>query len=448
MKQYQRVHRLTPLLKFWQFILAAIAVAVVNLNQELLRDIRDLLNEVTTIPSWLGALVIFAGFAIACGLVWAISGVWWRAYGYRLDGEEISVKSGVLNTKLRTARYDRIQAVDVVENVISRIFGVAAVRVETAGGKHSVLNIAFLRRAMAEELREEILDLRSGTPTEVGAELGDEPPREPAGEVVIPPIPVSRSLIAAALASLWFGGTAPIGAVFGGPGILLPMLLAALPAVWSVTDRSWNFTATLDRDVFHVSYGLADKRKQSIPLQRIHAVRIRQPVLWRLCDWWIVEVSIAGYALGDKKAGTTRLLPVGTRDQAMHLASVITPLSAAELEAYAPPEGFVAPDFRSPLRARWVSPIDFSQQATTLFDHAVIIHEGRWQRRVTIIHPSHIQELTWRRGPIQRLAHVDTIRLDLVDGPARMSARDLAPDDAQRLLATLRGRELPSAIQH
>ena len=74
------------------------------------------------------------------------------------------------------------------------------------------------------------------------------------------------------------------------------MLVAALPAVWSVADRSWNFTATLDREVLHLSYGLADKRKQSIPLQRIHALRIRQPVLWRLCDWLIVEVSAArGY---------------------------------------------------------------------------------------------------------------------------------------------------------
>lgn len=443
MSEYRRVHRITPLLKFWQFILAAIAMVALNFNQESLLGVWIYLEEEGYLPGSFAILALVLGFAIVCGLVWLVSGVWWRAYGYRLDGEEISVKSGVLSTQLRTARYDRIQAVDVVENVISRIFGVAAVRVETAGGRNSVLNIAFLRRAVAEELREEILDLRSGKP----ADLEAEPASEPTGEVLIPPIPVSRSLIAAALASLWFVGTAPIGAVFGGPGILVPMLVAALPAVWSVTDRSWNFTATLDRDVLHVSYGLADKRKQSIPLQRIHALRIRQPVLWRLCDWWIVEVSIAGYAQGDKKAGTTRLLPVGTRDQAMHLASVITPLSAAELEAYAPPEGFVAPAFQSPQRARWVSPIDFAQQAITLFDHAVIIHEGRWQRRVTIIHPSHIQELTWRRGPIQRLARVDTIRLDLVDGPARMSARDLAPEDAQRLLATLRGRELPSAIQ-
>ncbi|WJZ01780.1 PH domain-containing protein [Corynebacterium freiburgense] len=448
MKTYRKVHKLTPLLMFWQIILAAIAIVVVNLNGQTLREIWLYIHNVSGF-SWGAIAVSIVAFLLICALVWGVSYIWWRAYGYSLDGEEISVKSGVLNTKLRTARYDRIQAVDVVENVISRIFRVAAIRVETAGGNDSVIKIAYLNAQVARDVRDEILQARRGEHQKEYMQKpdnntgnGDES-RYTESQEIIAPIPIQRSIAAAVLLTGPTTIIAVTAGVVGGPAILLPALVALVQQLWDVIDRSWNFTATLDDDVLHVSYGLADKRKQSIPLGRIHAVQIRQPLLWRLCGWWRVDVSIAGYAVKDKRAGTTRLLPVGTKAQALELVSIISPLDYAELEEYAAPEGFCKPDFLSPVRARWISPIDFSRQAVTLLGHAVILHQGRLSRCVKIIHPSHIQELSRVRGPIQRLLQLDSVRLDLVSGPVRMTAHDLDPADSELLMRELRGRKLP-----
>ena len=73
----------------------------------------------------------------------------------------------------------------------------------------------------------------------------------------------------------------------------------------------------------------------------------------------------------------------------------------------------------------------------------VIVRNGRLNRRVKAIHTSHIQELTYRRGPISQALGLATVGLDLVQGPVRMDARNLTLADATALLTQLRSRQLP-----
>ncbi len=459
---YRPVHRLTPLLRFWTLILALLAVAVVNINLSVFSAVWAFLTGGNVLPILAGLV----GFFVACGLLWLVSQVWWKATGYRLTDEEVSLKRGVLSRQLRTARYDRIQAVDVVESVIARIFRLAAVRVETAGGGRSVIEIAFLRRAEAEELRAELLAHvhgRSDAPVEDAPE--DLPAAQPAptatgwrgtetGEELIPVIPIARSLTAAALrGATIIGGltTVLILLLPWGRASLIPVIVGFVPVIWNQIDRSWTFAARLDgvgeRAVLNISYGLADRRRQSIPLARIHGVTVWQPTLWRPLDWWMVSVSIAGYgAENDKTTGTSTILPVGSRDQARALLMLVSPLDDATVDEFASPEGHSHPTFVSPPVARWVSPVDLHQQSVTLRDDAVIIHRGRVRRRVSVIEPAHIQEVTLSRGPLQQLFGLCTVRLDLVRGPVQMSGEDLTEEDGRALLDILRRRRLPDMM--
>ncbi|QGU03847.1 PH domain-containing protein [Corynebacterium comes] len=443
-EEYRRVHRLTPLLRFWTLILAAVAVFFVNIDMAAIGAALGWLSSGNILPILIGAAV----FVVACGLVWVVSQMWWRATGYRLTAEEVSLRRGVLNTQLRTARYDRIQAVDVVESVIARIFRLAAVRVETAGGGDSVIEIAYLPRDVAEQLRREVLERARGTAPEAAPEALPVAVAAPAGRVIIPEIPITRSLTGAVLQ----GGS--LGAVLVGVGLIVtpltwaaavPVALGIVPVIWNQIDRSWRFTARLAEDTLHLSYGLADRRRQSIPLHRIHGVTVHQPILWRIPGWWYVKVSVAGYgAETEKGSGTTQLLPVGSRQEALMLLELVSPLDAATIEASARPEGATTPTFTSPPVARWVSPIDLHQQAVTLLSDAVVVHRGRLARRVKVIDPSHIQELSLTRGPLQQVFGLCTVRFDLVPGPVRMAGEDLTPEDGRALLDALRQRELPA----
>ena len=143
---FRRVHRLTPLLHFWSLILAILAVFLVQVNVELLGDIYTFFTDGHLGQALRGTAIALGGFVVVCLVIWLASGIWWRRLGFKLDDEEISLRRGVLSKSLRSARYDRTQAVDVVEDLIARIFGLASVRVETAGGTSSVIEIAYLKR--------------------------------------------------------------------------------------------------------------------------------------------------------------------------------------------------------------------------------------------------------------------------------------------------------------
>ena len=429
---FRRGHRLTPLLRLWSVILALIAAFALNVNLAALRDIFAFITGEHRGEALRDTALALAGFIAVCAVVWLVSGLWWRRMGYRLGAEELSLRRGLLSVQLRTARYDRTQAVDVVEPVIARLFRLAAVRVETAGGQSSVIEIAYLKKADAEALRDDILARVHGAPIsqtetpaeESAAELAEEP-------ALVPEIPIARSLIAAALrtSTLFLVGFLIVVVVTRLPlSTALPILVGALPNAWNVLDSSWRYTARTDGEVLNITYGLADRRRQSIRLDRIHAVQITQPFLWRPLGWYEVRVSVAGYgaSASGKASGSTRILPVGTLAQAQHFL----PADAA-------------PTYASPARAKWVSPLDYRQQTVALNGDYVIVRNGRLNRRIKAIHTSHIQELTYRRGPISQALDLATVDLALVQGPVRMAARNLTLADAAALLARLRSRHLP-----
>lgn len=481
-QQWHRVHFLTPILEFWSLLVGLVVIIFVNINSTI----------INTVSSWADGehlTDLLVGTAILLGiavLVVGLSYFWWRVMGFRLDDEEIARKKGVFSTQVRSARFNRIQAVDIVEPFVARIFGLAKVRVETAGGSDSVIEVEYLRKKQAERLRAEVLQRVRG---EKSAELDTSAPgiaepgapeatlaETPAGDaaqtnkpdpaqsiaqpnrVIIPPIPTGRVLGSMVLRpSTMIAVIVVLSQLFTALNIFssFVIVLAALGALLGHINNAWQFTATLNETggpnnspSLDIAYGLTSRRRQSVPLNRIHAVEIRQPVLWRLTGWWLVQVNVAGYgAMSGSDSGSTMILPVGSKHQAQQIAALVTPLADEQLAEFARPEGFSRPRYTSPKQARWCSPIDYKQQGITLVDDAVIIHHGRIGRKVAIVAEPHIQELSLRRGPIQALLGLRSLRLDLVGGPVSMVGADLSPGDAEELLEYLRQRTLPELEQ-
>lgn len=457
MTGWQRVHPLSPLLRMWA-ALVGVAAVILFQQSETLRWVWDRIAE-SPLP---GAVVVPAAFAVLVAvflLGWLVSLPWWRAARWRVDAEEISVRRGVLTTQLRTARFDRVQAVDLVEPLVPRLFRLAGVRVETAGGAGSAVNVEYLPRAQAEQLRDALLGRVRGLP-DAASDIAPD-------AAVVPEIPIGRSVTAAALT----GPTAVTLLVVlvsvatpAGLALLLPAVAGLGPWIWGLLNRSWRFTATVtgtgpDR-LLGITFGFSERRRQTVPLDRIHAVRVSQPLLWRLLDWWKVDVDVAGYGEPGKGGSTTAVLPVGSLDQALAVVTLLGPLDREKVGALVRPDGVPEPGagirvYRSPASARWVSPVDRTRQGVVLVGtddtgstagagSALVCHRGRWRRSASVIDPAHVQELSHRRGPVRRLLGLATVRFDLVPGPVRMAARDLPADEAVDLLTRLRRRTLPA----
>jgi putative membrane protein len=454
--RWRRVHPLSPLLRMWAVLVGIVAVIAAQ-QAETLGRLRDLLED-SPLPTGLVVVAVLVAIPVIFLIGWVVSLPWWRAAGYRVDGEEIAVRRGVVSRQLRTARFDRVQAVDLVEPLAPRLFRLAGVKVETAGGSGSSVAVEYLPRQEAEDLRSHLLTLVHGVPGQT--DHGDDA-TEDHGSAVVPMIPITRSLVAAALSGatvLVVAGAAVALATPAGLAVLLPVLAGAVPWVWGVLNTSWRFTATLDGDVLGITFGLTERRRQSVPLARVHAVEVSQPVAWRLLGWWKVRVDVAGYGAESESDGsTTTVLPVGDLALALHVLETLTPLDSRAIAAVAHPEGRARDGFRtahtylSPRSARWVSPVDRTRQGTTLVSDpggngqltAVVSHHGLFRRAVSVISPAHIQELSYRRGPVQSMLGLAGVRFDLVPGPVSMAGRDLTTADAVDLVTRLRARRLP-----
>ncbi|OKX81617.1 PH domain-containing protein [Corynebacterium glutamicum] len=453
---FRKVHRATPFLRIWTIIVAALAAFAFNSGASVLSFIWGVVTGEYGFAV-LPILLTVGGAVIVVALAWIITGIWWKAVGFRITNEEVQLQRGVISKDLRTARFDRIQAVDLVESFIARIFRLAEVHIETAGGSDSAISIGFLRKSEAEALKRELLDAsqHSGATTPAGVPadpgVGETVVVESAGDVLVPQIPVQRTLASTAL-SLATIITA-IGIVIllfvpFGVSIAVPFFVGMVPAVWNLIDKSWQFTATQRNDVLHVSYGLANRRKQSIPLGRIHAVKLKQPLLWRLVGWWTVTVTVVGY--GDTtQGGTSKILPVGSKELALKVLEAVGPLNSADIAESADPSHMSRPQYTPPVAARLLTPVDRTRQGVTLIGEAgapgaVVVHEGRFMPRMSVIDTSHIQELTLKHGPIQRMLGLSTVVFNLVQGPVGMAASDLSAADGKELLNILRNRKLPA----
>ncbi|APT90220.1 hypothetical protein CSPHI_03065 [Corynebacterium sphenisci DSM 44792] len=443
--RWRRVHPATPLLRAWAGLLTGAAAAVAQADPA---GVAALRRWLAAGPGWAApaaAVAAVLALLLLGALAWAASLPWWRAMGFRVADGELRVVSGVLRRRSRSARLDRVQAVDLVEPPLPRLLGLAAVRVETAGGADSVLVVRYLRRAEAVALRAGLLD--AAGPAEAAERPGGEIPAAPA---LVAPVPVARILAAAALRGTGVAGIlAGIAALATPAGLAAaPVALAAAPALWATVDRGWRFTARIAGEEVVLGYGLAERRRRTIRRGRVHAVELDQPPLWRPAGWWRVRADVAGYGDRDDAAATT-LLPAGPPEAALAVLTALGGAPAAAVAAGLDP-GRPAPGaLRNPARAGWVAPLLHRRRAVALVPGAgeqpaaIALHRGLLHRRVAVVAPARVQELTLRRGPAGAALGLAELRLDLVTGPVRMRARGLAAADAAALLALLRRRRLP-----
>lgn len=409
-----RVHRLSPLVGSVQALIGLFTVLLIR--DDFWAFAFDRFNE------WWMALAAVAGlFAV----IWAVSGIWWRATRFEI-GEEITFEHGVFFKTSRSAKRVNIQAVDVVEPLLPRLFGLAELRIETAGGSDSVIAIRYLRPKHAHELREQILAQPSTHPAAADVV---EPHTEVAQATLLHPhdesdiaIPEARALFGAVLQQLPWIVLILIGfGVFDLAGIgLFAVLITVLTRLFSRLDRAWcmqlRFSDTLD-----ITYGLLNRSHNAIPLHRVHAAKVKQYPLWRFFGWWEVTLAVSGYT------ENTTVLPVGSREE---VEQVLRRIFGRDID--------IAPTFTSPRKAKWVSPIDWQQQQVEVAADHVVLSHGRLAPKRVIVNRADIQALQLGYGPVKKrlgLAHLDC---KVVHGPVHAQIKDLRTQDAAALMRQLR----------
>lgn len=105
------------------------------------------------LPGWLPSALMLLLVVYPCFVSPARR---YRAWGYRIEADELHLAHGVL-TRVRTVvPFARVQHIDVAQGPVERAFGVSRLMLHTAGTAHSLVVLPGLAAETAERLRDDI----------------------------------------------------------------------------------------------------------------------------------------------------------------------------------------------------------------------------------------------------------------------------------------------------
>lgn len=119
------------------------------------------------VASWSAIKGNVFGIVLAVGILGILALfalIRYLTFRYRIADGELVVTEGLLFRKMRNVPVDRIQNVDLVQNLLHRLLKVAEVRVETASGTEPEATLRVLSMRDVEKLREQILGRTSVDP--------------------------------------------------------------------------------------------------------------------------------------------------------------------------------------------------------------------------------------------------------------------------------------------
>ncbi|WP_043109750.1 PH domain-containing protein [Paraoerskovia marina] len=166
--RWRRVHPVTPLVRGWGIFLAALVVVA---NTQI-----DNIGAGGGIPGFGDLLWSIVGLVVVLVLGIGFAALSWRYMKYAIGEDTVQVNSGILFRQQRRARLDRLQAVDVVQPLLGRIFGLAELKLEVAGGADSGIKLGMLSLSETEALRNELLERAAGVRQAKRAETAGQEP--------------------------------------------------------------------------------------------------------------------------------------------------------------------------------------------------------------------------------------------------------------------------------
>ncbi len=452
---WHRVHPASPAIRGWIAILAVMVIFGRNSLEELIRGIASGRGAGISLD-WV-PLATFGGAIVVYGVFFVLSWIFTR---YQVTETHVRITSGVLIRQQRQARIDRLQAIDLVQPLLARIFNLAELKFEVADGGKSVMRLSFLTLGHAQRLRAAILARAAGVSLEAGDDA--EIPEAPEQEVLrVPPGRIIASSVASAPTVIMLGFLGfLVWCLTQGwwPAVvaLLPGLLGLGSTYWQRFVKDFNFRVAISPDGIRLHYGLLETRAQTIPPGRIQAVRVQQNLLWRPFGWYRLQVNVAGYGHHGRENGSM-LLPVGTAQDALAVLALVLPdpgvqASAGEGDAssegspeavflagmrgHGSAQGFVT----SPRRAAWLNPLAWRRNGYRSTETALLCRHGVLHRQLAVVPHERTQSLQLNQGPVQRLLRVADFHLHSTTGPVRPLVPHLDLAVARELFTAQAGR--------
>jgi putative membrane protein len=421
---WRRLHPLSPIVRGGRGTIAVVIILV-----PLAFGRRQ--DSGTFIQLGVIAFLLLAGF------------VSWLVTRWRIEGDDLHLETGLLRRRSTRFPLAQVQAIDVIRLGLARVFNVAELRLRMAGPTGATARLAYLPEHEVEPLRDRLLALARGARAEEHGEDGEpESVASPAPteERVLARVPTGRLIVSilisdvgvlaelvlvALIITAVVSPHAASGLVTGG----LVWIISVFTLVWRRFNQLYRLTVAERPDGLHLYGGLVALTAEVIRPGRVQAVRMVEPVLWRLLGWCRLEIDLAGRQRGKgegeaEKGQLRTLLPVGDRKLAYELVDRLVPDRPRELA-------------RAPLRTMWKSPLRYRALAWGRTDTCVATKSGRLRRVTSWVPLEKAQSLRYVQGPVQRRLRLASVHVDTAGRSVHATLRDRDVREARTALTEL-----------
>ncbi|PZG54559.1 hypothetical protein C1I98_03900 [Spongiactinospora gelatinilytica] len=282
----------------------------------------------------------------------------WRATTYRITGERVELRSGIMVREHRSIPRDRVRTVDVTADPVRRVLGLAVVKVgtgERAGDDKAELTLDPVGRADADRLRRTLLH------------RSPEPDGTPQADATIAELRWAWIRYAPLTVWAFVGGAVLVGVAHRAldiigvelfsldalgdlwdrlsviPGWLLIVLLPAadllvgtVGAVALFVESWWHYR--LDREpsgTLRLRRGLLTTRSLTLTERRLRGVELSRPLLLRWGGGARVKAVATGLSKNDKETERAdTLTPPVPLAEALRVAQEISPGEHPALRAH------------------------------------------------------------------------------------------------------------------
>jgi putative membrane protein len=411
----QKLHPLTPVLKGFRLLVAAVAY----LSWRSLEQLH--------FARW---LAVVGGLLV---VILVYSYIAWTVTGYEVIGRELRIHEGLVSRRVRTVPLERLQAIEVIQPFQARIFGLAELKLDVAGSEKSEAPLSFLPIAQAQALRTQLLALSAG----VEPEQLLAPPEESLlfqvdnhdvgwSQFLTPPVMFTPLAILYVVGQFLFNEDLGVFAILSSLSALGATLLAPAMRV----ANFWDFRLARTEDgKLRIQHGRLTTRSQTVPVKRIQALTVTWPLLWRSKGWLRITLAVAGQSSvgeGTRRAEVDRLLPVATLEEARSVMPYVMP--GVDLAGL--------PMTPVPRSARWLAPFRARVLVAGLTEQVFASVDGFATRTLTIVPYGRIQSVRLTQGPWQRRLGLATVHADIAGG-APVSAAHRPLEEARTWAAEL-----------
>lgn len=292
--------------------------------------------------------LVILGFLTGAVLLISLTIFWeslvWKNYDFFFGKDNLNIEHGVIQKKHREIPLSRIQNVDIQRNIFQRMFGIAQVNLETAGGNTTEASLKYVDLETGRDIQKKFRGLKNIKESET-----EEDEREllfelqPKELVLLGVTSVNTKIIFGIFVLLGIsGGFVSSALELSGIGLIAGSFLIGILGIlttWSgsiVTNilKYFDFKLYRINDSLEYERGLLNRSEGSIPLGKIQKLTIEENPLKRFVGYSTLKIETAGYSAEQSmQQGAEAAIPLAKRDRTIEFAKMIENFHDLELKS-------------------------------------------------------------------------------------------------------------------